>query len=434
MIRFAIPLVLSNLLQQLYNTVDLMIVGQFSGKHSMAAIGATVSLCNLLVSMFTGMSMGSSVIVAQAFGAKDPKRLHRAVHTTYAVALASGLFLLTAGHFAAPFILRLMKTTPEIFNEAVTYARLTFYGALPLMVYNMGSGIMRSVGDSRRPFYYLAISTCMNFVLDLIFVAGFGLGAAGAGVATLLSQLVVAVLVTLNLCRFRGLFTLSLSHIRFYAAELRLILGIGVPAGIQNALISFSNVLIQAQVNRFGTDAIAGVSAANRMDAFLGVGAQAFSMTATTFTGQNIGAGYTHRLKRGAKTAILLSSGSSAIVGSLLLIFSHTLLGFFSPDPAVIHYGFLKMRALTPFHWIFAIAMVLSGILRGAGRSVVPMMISLITMCGLRMLWIYGVSPFWGSIDVIFLSYPISWFMNLVFALAYYKRKGLLTPSSPKTP
>ncbi len=423
MLRYALPLVLTNVLQQLYNTADLMIVGRYAGDAAMASIGATGSLSFMLIGFFMGLSTGASVVVAQAFGAKDPRRLDRAVHTTYATAIASGLVLTLLGHFFTPAILRAMKTPPDIFAEALRYARIFFYGSVPLLIYNMGSGILRSVGDSRRPFVFLVISSVMNIILDLVFVKGYGLGSAGAGYATLISQIASALLVTLTLMRTHEAHRLYLKRIRFHLAELRQTFTVGVPAGIQSALISFSNVLIQAQVNLYGTAAIAGVSAANRYDAFMGVGLQAFTLTATTFTGQNIGAKQGDRLKQGARTAMFLAMGWSFVIGALLFTFGRQLLGIFSPVTEVIDFGFRKMRILTPLHWLFAIPMTLSGIIRGAGKSFVPMLISLFSMCGLRMLWIYGVTPFWQSIDVVFLSYPISWIFTLILTVAYYRSR-----------
>lgn len=431
LLRYSWPLVLSNLLQQLYNTADSMVVGNFAGYRSMASIGATTSLCFMMIGMFTGLATGSSVIVAQAFGEGNSEKIFRAVHTTYATALTGGLILTLLGHFLTPVILTAMGTTPTIMPEAILYARLYFYGAIPMLVYNMGSGILLSVGDSKRPFYYLLTSTIINFILDYILVAWCSLGVLGAGLATFMSQLMVSGWITHTLIRTSATHHLTLGQIRFYKEELKRIFLIGIPAGIQNSLISFSNVLIQSQVNRYGDAAIAGVAAANRYDAFLGVGTQAFVMAATTFTGQNIGARQPERLRKGTRSAVILAFLGSFVVGAFLLIFSKPLLAIFSPEPEVIDFGFRKMRILTPTHWVFSIAMILGGIIRGAGRSLEPMLISLFCLCGLRMVWIFGVTPFWNSIDVVFYSYPVSWTLCLVITLAVFIRKNWL-PSDLK--
>lgn len=426
LVRYSIPLFFSNLLQQLYNTVDLMVVGNYSGEQAMAAIGATGSLIFMMIGIFMGLGIGTSVIVAHAFGARDQKAMFRAVHTTYAIALSSGFLLTILGHFFTPQILIWMGTPKNILQEAILYARVYFYGSVPMLVYNMGSGILRSIGDSRRPFLYLVVSAVVNVVLDFIFVAALQMRALGAAYATVLSQLLTAVLLTLTLHRSTDAHHLAYREIRFYMEEVRRIFVIGIPAGIQGALISFSNVIIQAQVNLYGHAAIAGVSVANRYDSFLAVGMQSFVMAATTFTGQNIGARKVDRLKKGSRTAVLLGILSSAILGALLLIFSRPLMRLFSDSEEVIRYGLGKMHILTPLHWIFSIAMVLAGILRGAGKSVVPMMISVFSIGIFRMIWIYGVSPFWQSIQVVFLSYPISWSMSLLLTLIYYARRKWL--------
>lgn len=424
--RYSIPLFFSNLLQQLYNTVDLMVVGNYAGETSMAAIGATGSLVFMMIGLFMGLGIGTSVIVAHAFGARDHKALFRSVHTTYAVALGSGLLLTVLGHFLTPQILVWMGTPETILQEAILYARVYFYGSIPMLIYNMGSGILRSIGDSRKPFIYLVISAVSNIALDLVFVAGFHMRALGAGIATLISQVLTAVLVTLTLMRSTEAHHLNLKEIRYYKHETRRTFVIGIPAGIQGALISFSNVLIQSQVNLYGDAAIAGVSAANRYDAFLAVGMQSFVMAATTFTGQNIGARKIERLKRGSRTAVLMGVLSSVIIGSLLLVFSRPLMQLFSSNEEVINYGLSKMRVLTPLHWIFSIAMIMAGILRGAGKSMVPMIISIFSIGIFRMIWIFVVSPFWKSIQVVFFSYPISWSMSLILTLIYYSRRKWL--------
>lgn len=435
-IYFVIPLILTALLQQAYNTADLLIVGNLSDSLSMAAIGATGSLTFMMLGLFMGLSTGSSVIVAQAFGAKDGPRTSRAVHTTYALAILSGLFLTVFAWFVAPAVLQSMDTPPEIFEEALTYTRLYFLGSVPLLVYNMGTGILRAVGDSRSPLIYLIISTITNIVLDLIFVGPLGMRSAGAAWATFIAQCLTSILLTLKLMKTTEMHRLVLKDIRLHKEEFKEILSIGLPAGIQASLISFSNVLIQSRVNAYGHEAIAGISAANRYDGFMMVGLNAFMMAATTFTGQNIGAKKIDRLKQGARTTNLLGVGFSIIMSSILLIFGRQLMGLFSQDPSVIEYGYGKILIYAPFHWIFTSAQVLSGVIRGAGQSLYPMLVSIFCMVGVRSLWNYPVAQylqtipslaaFGSSIDLVHWSYPVSWVVTIIFIVLYYRTRHWL--------
>lgn len=431
LLYFTIPLILTNLLQQAYNTADLLIVGNLSDDNAMAAIGATGSLTFMLLGVFMGFAVGSSIVVAHAQGARDPKKMHRAVHTTYAVAILSGAILTVLAFIFVPAILRLMGTPATIFDEAVSYTRIYFAGSIPLLIYNMGTGILRSVGDSKSPLVYLIISSILNIILDIIFVGPLQMRATGAAIATLISQIVTTVLLTRNLMKVEGYHRLILSKIRIYREEFVEIVQVGVPAGIQNALISFSNVLIQSRVNSFGEKAIAGVSAANRYDAFMGVGLQSMAMAATTFTGQNFGAKKIDRLKSGAKTAAFMGALFSFTVGLLLIIYGEPLMGLFSSDPEIIDFGYRKMVILARFHWIFTLGQILAGVIRGVGQSFVPMAISLFSMVGVRTFWNYvvpdilamvpGFEAFARDIDLVSWSYPVSWTFTFLITALYYK-------------
>lgn len=432
-IYFVVPLIITALLQQAYNTVDLLIVGNLADDLSMAAIGATGSLSFMMLGLFMGLSTGVSVIVAQAYGARDAEKTSRAVHTTYALAILSGLLLAVLAWFSAPFILNRMDTPPEIFAEALAYTRIYFLGSVPLLVYNMGTGILRAVGDSRSPLIYLIVSTVANIVLDLLFVGPLGLRAAGAAWATLIAQILTSLLLTRNLLKVHGMHRLQLREIRLYREELREIVGIGLPAGIQSSLISFSNVLIQSRINGFGPLAIAGVSAANRYDGFSMVGLDSFMMASTTFTGQNIGARKIERLKQGARTTTFMGVIFSLSTSVILLVFGRQLMGFFSSDPQVIEFGYGKMVIYAPYHWMFTMAQVLSGVIRGAGQSLYPMLVSIFCMLGVRSLWNYPIAryfqtvPVWAdfgaSISLVHWSYPVSWVITLLCILIYYKAR-----------
>lgn len=435
-IYFVVPLILTALLQQAYNTVDLLIVGNLSDSLSMAAIGATASLIFMMLGLFMGLSTGVSVIVAQAFGAKDRARTSRAVHTTYALAILSGLFLTIFAWFSAPIILDRMGTPPEIFAEALTYTRIYFLGSIPLLIYNMGAGILRAIGDSRSPLFYLIVSTITNIVLDLIFVGPLNMRAAGAAWATLIAQCLTSLLLTLKLVKTDGMYRLDFNHIRMYKDELKEIVSIGLPAGIQSSLISFSNVLIQSRINSFGHEAIAGISAANRFDGFMMVGLNSFMMASTTFTGQNIGAQKIDRLKQGARTTTFLGVGFSVAMSIIILIFGRPLMGLFSQDPSVIEYGYGKILIYAPFHWIFTSAQVLSGVIRGAGQSLYPMLVSIFCMVGVRTLWNYPIAQFFqtlpaladfgASINLVHWSYPVSWVITFTCIIVYYRTQHWL--------
>ena len=435
-IYFVVPLILTALLQQAYNTVDLLIVGNLSDSLSMAAIGVTASLTFMMLGLFMGLSTGASVIVAQAFGAKDSARTSRAVHTTYALAVLSGLFLTIFAWFIAPLVLDRMGTPPEIFAEALAYTRIYFLGCIPLLVYNMGTGILRAVGDSRSPLFYLIVSTITNIVLDLIFVGPLNMRAAGAAWATFIAQCLTSLLLTINLVKTEGMHRLDLHQIRIYKEELKEIVSIGLPAGIQSSLISFSNVLIQSRINSFGHEAIAGISAANRYDGFMMVGLNSFMMASTTFTGQNIGAKKIERLKQGAKTTTYMGMGFSISMSIILLIFGRPLMGLFSQDPSVIEYGYRKILIYAPFHWIFTSAQVLSGVIRGAGQSLYPMLVSIFCMVGVRTLWNYPIAQYFqtvpaladfgASINLVHWSYPVSWIITFACIMIYYRTQHWL--------
>ena len=432
LVLFSIPLIITNLLQQAYNTADLLIVSWLADDQAMAAIGATGSLSFMMLGLFFGFSIGASVIVAHAFGARDSDRMYRAIHTTYAVAILSGLILTVLAYIFAPNILHIMNTPENIFEEAVTYTRIYFMGSVPLLIYNMGTGILRSIGDSKTPLFYLVVSTVINIVLDAIFVGPLGMRAAGAAIATVIAQIVTALMLTIKLMRTTGMHKLTLSKIRIHWKEFKEIVAVGIPAGIQNSLMSFSNVLIQARTNAFGYLAVAGVSAANRYDAFMSVGVQSFMMAATTFTGQNYGAKKYHRLKKGARTAALMGSSIVLAVGILLIVFGRQLMGIFSSDPQVIEFGYRKMVVMASFNWIFAMSQIISGVIRGVGKSIVPMVIAIFAMVGVRTFWNYVVPdllaqvPQWvgfaRSIDLVFWSYPVSWLIATAMTFAYYLR------------
>lgn len=420
LLTFTLPLLLSALLQQLYNTVDLLIVGRFAGKIDMAAIGASGAITVLVVALFMGLSTGASVLVAQHYGAKDRAALFKVVHTNFAIALYGGLVLTIFTVIFTPQFLAWIDTPPEVMGPAVRYMRILFAGLIPVMVYNMGSAVLRSVGDSVRPFNFLAIAAGLNIVLDLIFVGAFKMGAVGAGIATVLAQSVSGILVLLSLLKTTDIYRLRMKRIRFHKESLERIVAIGLPAAVSGGLISLSNVIIQAQINVFGAQAIAGVAAASRVDGFVFTSLEAFALAITTFVGQNIGAKKPKRLKSGIITALVMTLLFVASVSSILVIFRTPLMKIFTSEKDVIFYGTKMIVILAPFYVIFSVTEVLSGAIRGSGTAVPIMIITLIGMFIIRLGWIFTAMPMYKTIDIICWSYPISWVFTCIMTLIYY--------------
>lgn len=418
---FALPLMLSNFLQQLYNTADLLIVGRFIGTEAQAAVGATGSLSNMLIGFFIGLSTGCAVVVAQMYGAEDEDGLYRMVHSSMSIALVSGVVLSVAGFFLSTPLLRLMNTPEEILADASVYLRIFFAGSIPSLLYNMGAGILRSVGDSKRPFYFLAVSSITNILLDLLFIAVFGWGVAGAAWATVISNIIAAVLVMMSLSKTDESYKLYLRDIAFHGPVGKRALKIGVPAGLQSVLISGSNVIIQTAVNGFGTLAVAGYAAAGRIDGFVWVTLNAVALAAMTFMGQNIGAGKIERAKKGLRQAIILVVIVSGGLGAFFLIFAGPLAALFNPDPAVTFYIRQVMLYILSIYWLFGINEVIGGALRGVGRSMVPMLVTLICMSGFRVFWVYVILPLNRTFDFMLLAYPLSYILTIIVYLIYMK-------------
>ena len=420
LLAFTLPLLLSALLQQLYNTVDLLIVGRFAGKVDMAAIGASGPITVLVVALFMGMSTGTSVLVAQYYGAKDRAELSKTVHTNFAMAIYGGLGLTIITVILSPWFLSLIDTPENVMGPATRYLQIIFVGLVPVMVYNMGSAVLRSVGDSVRPFNFLAIAAGLNIVLDLFFVGYLKMGAIGAGIATAVAQSTSGVLVIISLMRTTDIYRLRLKRIRFHKETLKRIVAIGLPAAISGGMIGLSNVIIQAKINVFGAQAIAGVAAASRIDGFVFTSLEAFALAITTFVGQNIGARKPKRLKSGIRTAIIMTLIFVASVSSILVIFRHPFMQIFSADKDVVYYGAKMISILAPFYVIFSITEVISGAIRGSGDAIPIMVITLIGMFVIRIGWIIVAMPIYNTIDIIYWSYPISWIFTWALTLVYF--------------
>ena len=372
---FSIPLLLGNLFQQLYNAVDSVVVGNYIGAQALAAVGSSAPVINLLVSFFMGLAVGAGVIISRYFGARKKEELHIAVHTSLALTFAAGLVMTLIGVLISPYVLQWVGTPSDVMESSVLYLRIYFLGILSVMVYNMGSGILRAVGDSRNPLYFLIVSSVTNIILDMLFVIVFHMGIAGVGWATLIAQTISAVLTMLLLMRTKEEYQVKLKHIRFHKHMLYEIVRLGLPSGLQNAIVSFSNVIVQSNINAFGSLAMAGCGSYTKIDGFAILPVMSYSMALTTFTGQNMGAKKYDRVKQGAKTGILMSVITIVCISALLLMLGPNVLAIFSSDPTVINYGLYMMHVLAPGYIFLAISHAFNGIIRGAGITTVPMIV-----------------------------------------------------------
>lgn len=420
LLAFALPLMIGNLFQQLYNTVDSIVVGQFVSKQALAAVGSTTSIINMLVGFFSGVSVGAGVIISQRFGAKDPEGVHKAVHTTISLTLIIGLIGTVVGIVLAPIMLTLMKTPQDVFVEAKAYLQIYFGGISGLMLYNMGSGILRAVGDSRRPLYFLVFSSCVNIVLDLLFVLGFHMGVEGVAYATIIAQFSSAALIYFTLYRTHDVHRFQPKKLRIYPEMVRSIIRVGLPAGLQQALTSFSNVFVQGYINSFGTNCVAGWSCYHRIDQFILLPMQSISMASTTFVGQNIGHRDLERTEKGIRTAVMLSIVVTGILIGLVVIFCAPLIKIFNDDPGVVEYGVMFIRLISPFYLIICFNQIYAGALRGAGDAKAPMFIMLFSFVLFRQLYLAIGTQFINTEWFVGLGYPAGWAMCSTLQLLYY--------------
>lgn len=424
---FSIPLLLGNLFQQLYNAVDSVVVGNYIGAQALAAVGSSAPVINLLVSFFMGLAVGAGVIISRYFGARKKEELHIAVHTSLALTFAAGLVMTLIGVLISPYVLQWVGTPSDVMESSVLYLRIYFLGILSVMVYNMGSGILRAVGDSRNPLYFLIVSSVTNIILDMLFVIVFHMGIAGVGWATLIAQTISAVLTMLLLMRTKEEYQVKLKHIRFHKHMLYEIVRLGLPSGLQNAIVSFSNVIVQSNINAFGSLAMAGCGSYTKIDGFAILPVMSYSMALTTFTGQNMGAKKYDRVKQGAKTGILMSVLTIVCISALLLMLGPNVLAIFSSDPTVINYGLYMMHVLAPGYIFLAISHAFNGIIRGAGITTVPMIVMVTCWCGLRMAWILTSVPLFHDIGVVFMGWPLTWIASALWLFLYYRKGKWMT-------
>ncbi len=431
LLAFFFPLWFGTFFQQLYNTVDTVVVGRFVGKTALAAVGSTGVIVGLTVGIFTGLASGAVVVVAQQYGARRGDLVHKSVHTAMALAVLVGAIFMAAGFFLTPWTLRVIDTTPEALPGAILYQRIFFLGMIPNLIYNMGTGILRAIGDSRRPLYFLIAASLCNIVLDLVLVVGLNMGVAGVAVATVCAQILSAVLVVLSLARAAGApYQLFWREIRLDRSHLRAVLRVGAPTALQSVMYSSSNIVIQAAINSFGTDAVAAWTAYGKMDIFFWMTLTAMSQSITTFAGQNYGAGQYARLKKGVWVSVGMTAAFTAVISLAMVIFARPLLAIFTPDPDVLEIGVGMVRFLAPVYLTYVLVELLPGAIRGAGKSLVPMLISVFGVCGLRLFWLFAVVPAHHTIEMVEASYPITWSITSAALLLYYFFGRWLEPHS----
>lgn len=416
---FSIPLLIGNVFQQLYNTVDSVVVGKYVSTEALAAVGSSNSLINLLLGMFAGIATGAGVIIAQYFGGKMFEKLEWAVHTAIALSFIGGALLSVIGYFASGVILDWMGTPKNVMPDSTLYLRIFFLGAVFNLVYNMGAGILRAVGDSKNPLYYLCIASVTNIALDLLLVLVFKMGVAGVGIATITSQGISMILVLRKLLKCKGPYRLQVKKLRIDARMAKRIVNFGVPTGLQSSIISLSNVMVQSNINSFGDKAMAGCGAFSKIDGFIMLPIMSFSMAIMTFVGQNTGAGQTERIKKGLKVTLILSSAYVALVSLTLFVFGENIISIFTDETVVVKNAMVMMNILMPFYVVITMVNILTGAFRGAGKTMASMVIMIINLCGVRMLWIYLMRPLNPTLATVLWGYPISWFTAIFCALLY---------------
>lgn len=421
LINFSLPLLLGNLFQQLYNMVDTWVVGNYVSNEAFSAVGTVGPVINTLIGFFLGLSSGAGVVISQYYGAGREEKVRQAVHTALMLTLVLGVVFTAAGIAMTPLMLQLMKTPAEVAPEQAAYLRIYFAGVMGLLLYNMGSGILRAVGDSRRPFYFLVVSAVLNTVLDLLFVIKFHMGVEGVAYATIIAQAVSALLTLWVLMRAEGGIRLELRALRLTWSVLRQIVAVGIPAALQMAITAFSNVFVQSYINYFGPDCMSGWTAYTKVDQLVILPVQSISMANTTFVGQNLGVGDTPRAKKGVRISLWLSVAVTAVLLIPVLLFAPDLTAFFNSKAEVVSYGALLLRLLSPFYFFFCINQIYAGALRGAGNSQMPMWIMLGSFVVFRQIYLYIMSNYISNeIIPIALSYPAGWFVCSVATLLYY--------------
>lgn len=433
LLAFFFPILFGTFFQQLYNTTDAIVVGNFVGKQALAAVGGPAStLINLLVGFFTGLSSGATVVISQFYGAKHKDDVRKAVHTSIALSIAGGAVIMVLGIAFAGVALRAMNTPEDIMGMSLTYMRIYFLGVIPSLIYNMGSGILRAVGDSKRPLYFLIASTLTNIVLDLFFVLVLRMGVAGVAIATSLSQVASAAMVMYALMKTDDMYRLYLREIRFSPSILSAIIRIGLPAGLQSTMYSVSNLIIQASINSFGTDTIAAWTAYSKIDGMFWMIMSAYGVSITTFAGQNFGAGKYDRIHKSVRVCIGMSAFTSVLLSAIVLVGGRFFLGLFTDDPGVADIGMSIIHVIAPTYITYICIEILGGTARGCGDSIIPMLLTCFGVCVLRVIWILGIVPNHRDLATVAFSYPLTWTVTSVMFIVYYLRGNWLKRNIPQ--
>lgn len=421
---FFFPIVIGTFFQQIYNTADSIVVGRFVGKEALAAVGGSVNqIVNLVVEVFVGLTSGASVIVAQFYGAKDKKNLNKTLHTSYAFGIVTGFVVAVVGLLVTNTVLELMKTPQELMADSRLYLHIYFCGMIFNIIYNMGASILRAVGDSRRPLYVLMVTCGLNIVLDILLVVIFRLGVMGVAIATVSCQGISSILVTAMLMKEHPLFQLKLREIRFYRVSLNSVLRIGIPAALEATMYTIANLIIQVFVNELGTDTVAAWGTFAKIDAVYWMVVNAFGISITTFVGQNYGAGKVKRMRKSVGICLGMSYAGAILVSGALYALAGPLYRLFTTDENVVRIGVDMMHFLLPSYFMYVVIGILSGALRGAGRVLVPMLLTCGGVCLIRIVWMFGVFPGHPGINTIMLSYPVSWGITAGLFIIYYFRK-----------
>lgn len=420
---FFFPILIGTFFQQLYNTVDAVIVGRFVGKEALSCVsGSSGQIINLVVGFFTGLSAGATVIISQHFGAGNKEKLQRALHTAYAFSIIGGIVVGVAAVFATPAILRIMNTPQELMEDSVLYVQIYFAGLLFIFIYNMGSAILRAIGDSKRPLYYLIICCVINILLDLVLVLYLHLGVLGVAVATLLAQGVSAVLVTLALMFHTNGLQLKLREIRLHGDVLKTMLQIGLPTGIQASMYSISNIIVQTSLNAFGVDTMAAWAAFGKIDSLFWMINSAFGIAVTTFVGQNFGADKMDRVRKGTRVCLGMALGTAIILSVVLMAGGRVLFGIFTTDLGVVEVGLRMMQIISPTYFLFVFIEIYSGSLRAQGYVFVTTLMTLIGICAFRVIWVTLIVPD-GTLEQIIACYPLTWLVCAIGMIGYYHYK-----------
>lgn len=417
---FTIPVMASGILQLLFNATDIIVVGRYAGKESLAAVGSTTALINLIINLFVGLSVGANVITAKYYGAGKEKDVSETVHTAILTAVISGIILVIIGIILATPLLKLMDSPEDVLGKSALYLKIYFLGMPAMMLYNFGSAVLRAVGDTKRPLYYLILSGSVNVCLNLISVICFGMGVAGVGIATVVAQYISAAMVVRCLIKEDGSYGINLSELRLTGSKLKEIMFVGIPAGMQGVVFALSNVLIQSSINSFGSIAMAGNTAASNIEGFIYISMNSYNQTAISFTSQNIGGKKIERVGKILLICIGLVSMFGIILGFGAYFAGNTLLHIYSSDMEVIHYGLMRMRVICLTYFTCGIMDVFAGSVRGMGYSVMPMIISLIGACGLRIVWIYTIFKAHHTLTTLYISYPVTWVITICAYIVCY--------------